>query len=78
MQNAVDQGRYLARCLCGSDERYAAEAVAHARELRAAGAKKIVLAGRPGPLEAELRAAGVSHFIFVGCDVLATLTELLS
>lgn len=82
-------------CLCGSDERYAAEAVAHASELRAAGARKIVLAGRPGALasggaastrmpgerealEAELRAAGVTAFIFVGCDVLATLTELLS
>jgi methylmalonyl-CoA mutase len=65
-------------CLCGSDERYAAEAVAHANELRAAGAKKIVLAGRPGALEADLRAAGITAFIFVGCDVLATLTELLS
>jgi len=64
-------------CLCGSDERYAAEAVAHASELRAAGARKIVLAGRPGALEAELRAAGVDAFIFVGCDVLATLTALV-
>lgn len=65
-------------CLCGSDERYAAEAFAHASELRAAGARKIVLAGRPGPLENELRAAGVTHFIFVGCDVLATLTDLVA
>jgi len=63
-------------CLCGSDERYATEAVAHANELRAAGARKIVLAGRPGALEAELRKAGVDAFIYVGCDVLATLTEL--
>lgn len=65
-------------CLCGSDERYASEAVAHAAALRAAGARKIVLAGRPGTLERELRAAGVSAFIFIGCDVVATLKELTS
>ncbi|HEY0191608.1 MAG TPA: methylmalonyl-CoA mutase family protein [Kofleriaceae bacterium] len=65
-------------CICGSDERYASEAAAHAGELRAAGARKIALAGRPGPREAELRAAGVDAFLYVGCDVLATLTELLS
>ncbi|MGN6104509.1 MAG: methylmalonyl-CoA mutase family protein [Kofleriaceae bacterium] len=64
-------------CLCGSDERYAELAAARARELRAAGCRRVVLAGRPGPLEAELRAAGVDHFVFVGCDVVATLTQLL-
>jgi methylmalonyl-CoA mutase len=63
-------------CLCGSDERYVTEAVAHASELRAAGARTIILAGRPGALEAELRKAGVDAFIYMGCDVLATLTEL--
>jgi methylmalonyl-CoA mutase len=62
-------------CLCGSDERYAAEAVARAAELR--GVRHLVLAGRPGALEAELRAAGVGHFIFVGSDVLATLSQLV-
>ncbi len=64
-------------CLCGSDERYAAEAAAAARALRAAGARRVVLAGRPGALEAELREAGVDAFIFVGCDVLGTLEDLL-
>jgi len=64
-------------CLCGSDERYQTEAAAKARELKARGARRIVLAGRPGALEQELRAAGVDAFIFVGCDVLATLEELL-
>lgn len=63
--------------LCGSDERYAVEAVSTATELRAAGVRTVVLAGRPGALEAELRAAGVTGFLFVGCDVLATLAELL-
>jgi methylmalonyl-CoA mutase len=65
-------------CLCGSDERYAAEAAAAARALRDAGARRVVLAGRPGALEAELRAAGVDGFVFVGCDVVAALEEILA
>ena len=65
-------------CLCGSDERYAAEAAAAARALRDAGARRVVLAGRPGALEAELRAAGVEVFVFVGCDVVAALEEILA
>ncbi len=65
-------------CICGSDERYATDAVATVRALREAGARTIVLAGRPGDLEADLRAAGVDAFIFVGCDVLATLEEVLA
>jgi methylmalonyl-CoA mutase len=62
-------------CLCGSDKRYAAEAVEAAKILKSAGAARIYMAGRPGELEAELRAAGVDEFIFVGCDVLASLEK---
>ncbi len=40
---------------------------------RRGGARHIYLAGRPGELEAALRAAGVQTFIFAGCDVLAML-----
>ena len=39
-------------CLCGSDERYAAEGVDQARASKAAGCRRILLAGRPGALEA--------------------------
>jgi hypothetical protein len=39
---------------------------------RAAGAV-VFLAGRPGALEEALRQAGISGFIFAGCDVLAAL-----
>jgi methylmalonyl-CoA mutase len=63
--------------LCGSDERYATEAADAARALREAGAGSVVLAGRPGALEAALREAGVGAFIFVGCDVAATLNDLI-
>jgi methylmalonyl-CoA mutase len=60
-------------CLCSSDDIYASEAEAAAKTLRAAGAKHIYLAGRPGDREAALAAAGVGAFIHVGCDVVATL-----
>ncbi len=63
-------------CLCGSDETYEAVAIPAAETLRAAGATRVYLAGRPGlsENEAALRAAGVGTFIHIGCDVVATLT----
>ena len=64
-------------CLCSSDTIYASEAAEAANALRAAGAKCIYLAGRPGELEAMLKAAGVGGFIYAGCDVLATLQAAL-
>jgi methylmalonyl-CoA mutase len=60
-------------CLCSSDKIYAREAVVAAKALRAAGARHIYLAGRPGELEAAMTGAGVGTFIYVGCDVLAIL-----
>jgi methylmalonyl-CoA mutase len=60
-------------CLCSSDMVYASSAVAATQALHAAGAKHIYLAGRPGELEAALRAAGVDDFVFAGGDALATL-----
>jgi len=60
-------------CLCSSDKVYAAQAAAAAQALHDAGARHIYLAGRPGELEAGLRAAGVGGFIVAGGDALATL-----
>ncbi|QRE74658.1 methylmalonyl-CoA mutase family protein [Methylobacterium aquaticum] len=68
-----DSGTPLA-CLCSSDAVYAEEAVPAAEALRAAGAGTLFLAGRPGDLEAPLRAAGVAHDLYAGCD-LVTLLE---
>jgi methylmalonyl-CoA mutase len=59
-------------CLCSSDEVYAREAVAAAKSLAAAGVH-VYLAGRPGEREQALRAAGITDFIFAGCDALAAL-----
>jgi methylmalonyl-CoA mutase len=61
-------------CLASSDAVYASEAAQAAQALASAGATHIYLAGRPGELEAVLKAAGVKSFIYAGGDVLATLT----
>ena len=61
-------------CLCASDRIYETEAPAAAAAVKAAGARHIYLAGRPGQRETALRAAGVQSLIYEGCDALATLT----
>ena len=60
-------------CLCASDKAYESEAGAAAQALKAAGARHIYLAGRPGEREAAYREAGVATFIYAGCDALAVL-----
>jgi len=63
-------------CLCSSNKVYAQQATAVAQALRSAGARHIYLAGHPtGEQEAALRAAGLSEFIFAGCDALALLQK---
>lgn len=64
--------------ICSTDDIYAEQAAEAAGQLKAAGAKSVVLAGNPGAKEDEFRAAGVDRFIFIKCDVLATLRELLA
>ena len=64
-------------CICGSDDRYAESAAPVARVLKQAGARRVLLAGRPGQLEETLKAAGVHAFIFLGCDVHRILSWLL-
>jgi len=66
-----DSGARLA-CLCSSDKIYADEAAAAASALKQAGAT-VLLAGRPGEHENAWNKAGVTTYIYAGCDVLATL-----
>jgi len=63
-------------CLCGDDAAYAARAEGFARALIAAGASRLVLAGRPSDREAALRAAGVTDFVFAGADAVVILQSL--
>jgi len=67
-----------AAVVCSADEVYAELAVPTVAALVTAGAQSVLLAGRPGELEAPLRDAGLTDAIFVGCDVLATLESLWS
>lgn len=65
-------------CICGTDPQYVTMGVAVAGALRAAGARTILLAGKPGGQEEALNAAGVDEFFFMGCDVLQLLGGLLA
>jgi len=62
--------------ICGTDARYVQDAAPLAEALAAAGAV-VVLAGKPGEHEDTWRAAGVSHFVHLGCDALGVLRQLL-
>jgi methylmalonyl-CoA mutase len=64
-------------CLCSSDALYAETAADVARALKAAGAERVYLAGRPGDHRAEWEAAGVDEFVYQGCDRLDVLTRAL-
>ena len=44
--------------------------------MKAAGAKFVLMAGRPGEQEAALKTAGVDQFLFAGADAVATLKDL--
>jgi methylmalonyl-CoA mutase len=63
--------------ICSSDKLYPDVVPQVAPKLKAAGAHSVVLAGNPGPNEKAWRDSGVDRFIFIKCDVLATLRELL-
>ncbi|WP_213163256.1 methylmalonyl-CoA mutase family protein [Kaustia mangrovi] len=61
--------------ICSTDAIYADMAAETARALKAAGAKRVYLAGRPGDAAAALEEAGVDGFVHEGCDVLAVLRD---
>jgi methylmalonyl-CoA mutase len=63
--------------ICSSDKLYPDVVPQVAPKLKAEGARSVVLVGNPGGNEASWRKAGVDRFIFIKCDVLATLREML-
>jgi methylmalonyl-CoA mutase len=64
-------------CLCGSDGRYVERAAVTAEALVAAGARHVVVAGRPGEHAAAFSAAGIDEFVFAGGDAPAFLHTVL-
>ncbi len=73
----AESGARLA-CICGTNERYAQEAVDVARALAAAAPDRLYLAGAPGDLRADLQAAGVEEFVVAGDDAVALLDRALT
>ena len=73
---AFEASGATAACICSSDTLYAAHAMATARALKSAGARLVLMAGRPGEREAMLKSAGVDQFLFAGADAVATLRDL--
>jgi methylmalonyl-CoA mutase len=63
--------------ICSSDKLYQDTVPQVAPKLKAAAAQTVVLAGNPGANEAAWRAVGVDRFIFIKCDVLGILREML-
>lgn len=64
-------------CICSSDAVYENEAEAIARDLKAAGATFIYLAGRAGEKRDAYRSAGIDAFIHMGLNSLEILSEAL-
>ncbi|KLK92752.1 methylmalonyl-CoA mutase [Microvirga vignae] len=64
-------------CICSSDEIYENHAIEAIKTLREAGLAPIYLAGRPGEREEQLTGAGITTFIYAGCDTLKVLSEAL-
>jgi methylmalonyl-CoA mutase len=62
--------------ITGTDARYAEHAENAAQRLKAAGADWVILAGKPGEREADLRAAGVDQFVYAGQNALKELETL--
>lgn len=62
--------------LCGTDAAYARGAAALVRAAKSAGARAIVLAGKPGSLAEELSVAGLTDAIHAGVDVLAAANAI--
>jgi methylmalonyl-CoA mutase len=63
--------------ICSSDKLYEQFVPQIAALLKKEGAPCVVLAGHPGEHEAEWKSQGVNHFIFMKCDVLSVLSEIL-
>jgi methylmalonyl-CoA mutase len=65
-----------AACICSADALYAEYAEAVAGALKAAGARRVVLAGRPGDQREAYENAGIDDFVYLGSDALGALTAV--
>ncbi|MDC0935184.1 methylmalonyl-CoA mutase family protein [Pirellulales bacterium] len=75
--DAFTQSGATVAVICSSDKLYPEYVPQLASRLKAAGARHVVLAGKPGANEEAWKAAGVDRFIFISCDVLGALRDML-
>ncbi len=75
-QAFADSGANIA-VICSSDVIYPNMVPAVTPELKKAGARTVILAGHPGENKETYDQAGVDRYIYISCDVLTTLRELL-
>lgn len=73
LKKAFSGGGTPIACLCSSDAGYEKLAAQAAKVLISSGAKYVYLAGRPGNAEDAWLAAGITDFVFSGCDAVAVL-----
>lgn len=62
--------------ICGADPDYETLAAPVAAALKAAGAERVILAGRLGGNDTAWRAAGIDTEIYLGCNALDILQDL--
>ncbi len=63
--------------ICGPDTRYPGEVPELAADLKAKGARVVLVAGNPGEHRETYRRRGVDGFLFRGDDLLASLSRVL-
>jgi methylmalonyl-CoA mutase len=63
-------------CLCSSDDTYARLGVETARALKAAGAAKLAVAGKPHDLAPAFAGEPIDLFVFAGCEAVDILKGL--
>ncbi len=77
LREAYLESKAKLSCICSTDEIYEKHAIDAVATLRDAGSSPIFLAGRAGDSEKTLTAAGITTFIYAGCDTLKVLSEAL-
>lgn len=78
LKTALSQAGTDLAVICSSDSIYAERAAETATVLKAAGAREVLLAGRPGDHEAAWAEAGIDGYVYAGDDTLATVCGVLS
>lgn len=70
---AFEQSGARVACICSTDAVYERTGMEAVTALRDKGATAVFIAGKPGKDETRMRQAGVTRYVFQGCDTLDAL-----